>query len=591
MSEFELVEVASIEDTKALMNVVLGREKADLAVINARLMNVYTGEILDHFSVCSLGRRIAYVGNKPKEVIGEKTTVIDAAGQTLIPGLIDGHAHLGWLFNACEFLNHAMAGGTTTIITESMEPFAAGGRDAVLDFLASLKDQPIKIFATVSPNVSISRKSRGISIGNLEELLGRSDILGLGETYWQAVLQEPDLMLPFFYETLKKGKKLEGHSAGAAKNKLMAYVAAGISSCHEPINMKEVLERLRLGLYVMIREGSVRRDLEAISEIRNHGLNLRRLVLVSDGISPKDILEKGYMEFIVQKAIDCGFDPITAIQMATLNVAEHFSLDHVIGGIAPGRDADWLVIPDERTIAPRYVISKGRIIARDGKLLVPARKHNFSETSLRSVRLPEKLKASHFIIHTQDHDCQAEVRIIDLVTDLVTRESRLTLPVVTGEIRADVDRNVLKVAAIDRTHIPGKMFVGLVRGFCLRSGAVAATSAWDSSDIVVVGATDADMATAVNRVRDLDGGIVACRDGKILTEVPLPIFGLLSEKPMETLAREMDGLKKVLSDLGAPFPDPFLTLGTLTCAAIPYFRICEEGYVDFKSGQSLGVLV
>lgn len=576
-------------DSKELMNVALGQEKADLAVVNARLLNVYTGELTDDCSVSIKGKRIAYVGSAPKDTIGERTVVIDAKGKTVIPGLIDGHTHLAWLSGIDEFLKYAMKGGTTTIVTETMEAFAVRGYDGVTDFLAALEHQPVKIFGVAPAMVSVSKTAFGISRDILGKLLERDDIVGLGETYWQAVFQEPDRMLPIFQDTLASGKTLEGHSAGASGKKLAAYAATGISSCHEPISAEQVLERLRLGIHVMAREGSIRRDLGEIAKIRDTGAALRRLTLVSDGVDPGDLIEKGYMEYIVQKAIDSGFDPVTAVQMATLNVAEHFSLDGLIGGIAPGRYADMLIIPDIRKIEAEYVISNGQMICREGELLVSPRRHTFSEESLSSIRLPGKLTPSDFSIRIKDGSPEAEVRIIEMITDLVTKELRMKRPVIGGEIRTDVVEDILKIAATDRAHDPGRTFVGLIKGFCMRKGAMAFSAAWDTSDIVVVGADDSDMAFAVNRIHDLQGGAVVCADGKILAELPLPVMGLISDMPMEMLARRIGDVRKAVSDLGVPFPDPLLTLATLTGAAIPYLRICEEGLVNLKDGKTLGL--
>ncbi|SPD74697.1 conserved hypothetical protein [uncultured Desulfobacterium sp.] len=583
--------VRSIKDSKALMKVATGEEKADMAVINARLLNVYSGELLDNYSVGIKGKWIAYVGNNPKDIIGEKTEILDADGRTLIPGLIDGHTHLAFFVSACEFLKHAMKGGTTTIISETLEAFPVGGYEGLMDFISSLTDQPIKIFSTVTVMASISEKVRGVSLETIRSLMARSDILGMGETYWQSVLQEPDRILPLFNETLFAGKVLEGHSAGAKGTKLMAYIASGISSCHEPINAEEALERLRLGLHVMIREGSVRRDLAAISRIKDYGVDFRRLILVSDGLEPKDLIEKGGMEFIVQKAIDCGFDPITAIQMATLNVAEHFSLDNLIGGIAPGRYADMVIIPDPNTIQAQYVISNGSIIAQDGRVLIPPRQHSFSRKSMSSINLPKRFHPSDFKIAVKGDYKEVEVRIIEQVTDLITKEVKRSLPVDDGEIKSDVDQDILKVAAIDRTHLPGKLFVGLVKGFCLKDGAFATSGAWDTSDIVVIGANDDDMALAVNRIYGLQGGAVVCAAGKIMAELPLPILGIMSDMPLMILMQELDKIKTATSGLGIPFKDPLTTLAVLTTAAIPYLRICEEGLVNLKDGKSLGLIV
>ncbi len=579
------------KDLEQLIKVALGEEKADLAIINANLLDVFTGEILENYSVGIKGKRIAYIGDEPEEMTDKDTVIIDAKGKTLIPGLIDGHAHLAWLYNVNEFLKYAMKGGTTAIITETMEIFPVMGYEGVSDFLASLNHQPIKIFATAPAMVSTSQKRFGISVDAIRKLLSREEIVGLGESYWQAVFQRPDSMLPIFKEALNSGKVLEGHSAGARGRKLAAYAATGVSSCHEPINVQDVLERLRLGLYVMIREGSIRRDLEAISPVKDIGIDLRRLILVTDGVEPGDLIEKGYMEYVVQKAIDCGFDPVTAIQMATLNVAEHFSLDHLIGGIAPGRYADILIIPDLNTIKPEYVISNGQVIAREGENLVSPRKHFFSENSRKSVHLPRELTPEDFTIHVQNDADNIEVRVIDMITNLVTKEIKMTLPAAEGKIRADTEQGILKVSAIERADSTGKMFTGLIHGFGMKSGAIASSAAWDTSDIIVVGANDADMAAAVNRIYDLQGGAVLCNHGKIISEIPLPVFGLISDMPMNTLVQRIEKIRSQAAELGILFRDPLLTLVALTGAAIPFLRICEEGLIRLKDGKCLNLFV
>jgi adenine deaminase len=575
---------------KALMDVALGRQKAHLAVVNATLANVYTGELLEGQAVCIWDRWIAYVGPHPETSVGPDTHIVDARGKTVIPGLIDGHMHMAWLNNPSEFLEHVIAGGTTTIVTEALEAYAVCGYDGVADFLASLQDQPIKILATAPPMASISSRLNGIAITDLEKLLERPDIIGLGESYWQAVLHHPDRMLPIMQTALRHGTPLEGHSAGASETKLNAYVTTGVSSCHEPIKAGEVLDRLRLGLYVMVREGSIRRDLEKIAEIKEAGVDLRRLILVTDGITPDELVDRGYMEYLVQKAIDCGFEPIAALQMATLNVAEHFHLDHAIGGIAPGKRADLAVIPDIETIKAEQVISNGRIIAEHGKVVIHPRPHRFHAESLNSIRLSKPLQGSDFRIPAGSHGSRAQVRVVEMVTDLVTRERLTEMPVVDGQIRTDLSKDLIKVAAIDRTHTPGKRFVALIHGFGMTAGAVASSAGWDSSDIMVVGASEDDMATAVNRLHQLKGGAVVASNGMIEAELPLPVFGLLSQQPMATLIEQLKALNGAVQRLGVPFRDPLLSLNTLSGAAIPFLRMCEEGLVDLKLGQRVELI-
>jgi adenine deaminase len=439
--------------------------------------------------------------------------------------------------------------------------------------------------------ISISNSARGISEETLQKLLDRDDIVGLGESYWQAVLQDPDMVLPRFEQTLLAGKTLEGHSAGASEKKLSAYIASGISSCHEPINADQVIERLRMGLHVMVREGAVRKDLAEIAKITKQGIDLRRLILVSDSISPGDLIKNGYMEGIVQKAIDCGFEPINAIQMATLNVAEHFSLDHLIGGIAPGRYADLAIIPDIATIDAEVVVSNGQIIAQNGSIVIPPHNHAFSEESLNTIKLPREFAPSDFIIQAPDNTKKVRIRVINMITDLVTSEQEMNRPVTEGQLSINLAEDIVKIAAIDRTRNHGKLFVGLIRGFGLKSGAIASSAAWDTSDIVVVGADDADMAFAVNRIRSLQGGTVVCENGKILSELPLPVFGIISTLPLETIDQRFKDVAKAAKNLGSPFPEPMLSLITLTGAAIPYLRICEQGLVNLKDGKNVSLFV
>jgi adenine deaminase len=591
MTKTGILKPKTPEETRRLMKVSLGEEKADLAVINAKMVNVYTGELLEDQSITVKDKWIAYVGQNAGDSIGPQTEVIDAGGQTVIPGLIDGHTHIAWMFTAAEFLKYAISGGTTTVVTETIEPYPVCGYEGVIDFLESLRDQPIKILATAPAMVSISRTARDMPPETLAKLLARDDILGLGESYWQAVLQEPAQLLPRFEQALAVGKTLEGHSAGAGDKKLAAYVAGGISSCHEPINAAQVLERLRMGLHIMVREGSIRRDLAEIAKIKDTGIDLRRLILSTDGVEPRDLIEKGYMEFVLRKAIDYGFDPVAAIQMATLNVAEHFSLDGLIGGIAPGRYADLVIIPDVQTIEAQMVISSGKVVAEKGTLLTAPRQHTFTKQSLNSVKLPRDMKASDFIIGTEPTASQVNARIINMVTDLVTAELAMQWPVTDGQINPNIDQDVIKVAAIDRAHNPGKIYVGLIKGFGLKSGAMACSAAWDTSDIIVVGTNDEDMAGAVNRIRSLQGGALVYENGEVLAELPLPVFGIMSDLPLETIVQRLQEIKSAVSDLGVPFPDPLLTLITLTGAAIPYLRICEEGLVNLKDGKTVELFV
>jgi adenine deaminase len=579
-------------DMHALMQVALGESPADLVVVNARLVNVYTGEVQEKMCVAARGPWIARVSPDSGDVVGPGTTVVDAAGLALIPGLIDSHTHLAWIYTAAEFVPYAVASGTTTVVTETLEPYPVAGVDGVIDFLESLRGQPIKFLATAPAMVSISPAARGISAADLERLLQRDDVIGLGESYWQGVLQQGRAYLPAIETALRAGKIIEGHSAGASEKKLAAYAAAGVTSCHEPINAEQALSRLRAGLHVMAREGGIRRDLAEIAKIMEFKVDLRRLILASDGVSPRDLIDGRYMAQVVQTAIDCGIPPVAAVQMATLTPAEHFRIDDRVGGIAPGRLADLVIIPDPATIRPQTVISNGRVVYRDGRLLQPPRRHRFAEKSLATVRLPRRLTPEDFAIRAPaGAGSRVKARVIAMVTDLVTAERHVDLAPAAGRVEPDPAAGLCKIAAVDRSHRPGGMFTGLIQGFGLTSGAVACSAAWDSSDIVVVGANDADMACAVNRIADLQGGAVFCEDSAVVAEMALPVFGIACELPLPAAAGQLEELKQQLALRGVAFPDPLLSLITLTGAAIPYLRICEEGLVNLKDGRQVALFL
>lgn len=577
------------DEARRLIDVAMGRSHADLAVVNARMLNVYTGEILDGSQIAVSQKWIAYVGRDASASIGPQTQVIDAAGKVVIPGLIEGHTHLVWLASVSEYLRYLIPGGTTTLISETMEAYPVAGLDGVVDVLASFKDQPVKLFGTAPAMVSISRSAAGISGSHLASLVSRDDVVGLGESYWQALLQGPDTLLAAYSIVRGQRKTLEGHSAGASEKKLNAYVAAGISSCHEPISAQDVLDRTRLGVYVMIREGSIRRDLAAISTIAGTGVDTRRLILSTDGLAPDDLIADGGLEYVLQKAIDCGFDPVAAVRMATLNVAEHFGMDNLVGGIAPGRCADMLVVPDLGTIEPLWVISNGRVVAEKGRLLVEPRVHPYSTRSRNTIRITADVDPERFAIPAHGRSSTVTVRGIEMVSDLVTRKAAFDMPVAGDRIAVDKARDMIKVAAVDRTHEPGKTFTGMIHGFGLVRGALAASSAWDTSDIIVVGADEKDMALAANRIVDMQGGAVLCDGGRVIQEIPMPVLGIISDLPLESLARHLAVLKSAVRERGCPFPDPLLSLVALTGAAIPFFRICEEGLVDLKTGRTEGL--
>lgn len=579
-------------ELRELEGVALGKLKADLALVNGDIANVYTGELLHGWSVAVKGKRIAYVGPNASHTIGRATEVIDATGKVLIPGMIDAHAHIFQFYGLEEFIRYAMRGGATTVISEFNTLIYAYGYDGISDALNAVRDQPIKVFLTApsTPTISPAAGARAMDVQMLKRLLASDRVLGLGETYWSAVANGDGRLVSLMAETLAAGKTVEGHGAGARGRRLAAFTAMGPSSCHESISWEEARERLRLGLWTMVREGDIREDLAAVSKIKDKGIDLRRLILVTDGVGPKRLLNHGYLETVVQKAIDLGFDPIAAIQMVTLNPAQHFGLEGRVGGIAPGRCADIVVIPDLRTIEAEYVVSNGRTILRRGEVLAEPRKAGMPNSGPFSVNLPAEFRAADFTVRVGVNG-PVRVRVIDLVTELVTREVQLDMAAVDGEVGANVEEDIAKIAMIVATDKGPKSFVGLVRGFGIRKGALASTYCWDARGVLVVGANEADMAAAVNRVVELKGGMVVCSEGRVRAELALPVGGFVSEAPLEDLAAGLDDIRSQMAELGCSLPDPKLSLGVSSSNAIPFLRITEEGLVDVRSGQSVDLVV
>ncbi len=575
------------EQVYDLMKVSLGEATADLAIINGSIVNVHTGEMLTGDTVLIKGDKIAYVGKNTGKAIGSSTQVIDATGKILIPGFIDGHSHMLYPFSATELVRFAMKGGTTTIITETGEIAFSLGYHGIVEYLKSIKNQPIKIFVTAPPMVTLSRvaKENALNVNQLRKLLRRREVIGLGEPYWAQVVEGDPRIFDLIAETTIVGKKIDGHTSGAKGNKLQAYVALGVSSCHEPVTSEEVKERLRAGLSIFIREGEIRRELEAVAKIREEKLDLRRLGLCTDGLGPREFVTDGHMDFVVQKAINLGFDPIQAIQMATINTAQRFGMDGLIGGIAPGRYADILIIPEIKTIRPEYVISNGQLVAQDGQPVVSPRRHAYPSSVYDSIHLPRPFETKDFVIPIKDARSKVRVRVIDQVALLVTKEAILDIAVTDGELQPEVSQDILKVAAIEKTYTPGKTFIGLIRGIGLKRGAIATSTGWDCSDIVVVGCNGTDMAQAVNRIRELGGGVAVCAEGEVIAEISYPVGAWISLEPMETIASKLNALQRTATDLGCHSPNIHLTLDVLTTPAIPFLRITEDGLMDIRQNK------
>jgi adenine deaminase len=523
---------------------------------------------------------IAYVGPDHDPSKGEKTLVIDADEMVLLPGLIEGHTHLNKA-GIEEYVKHVIPSGVTTVVMETIDPGLIVGKKGIEYFVKGLQGQPIRFYYTVPPLCGLT-SSEEINAPPNEELLPLlkdPQCLGVGEIFWGNIFLEGDQgerARELASLALSLGKQVEGHTAGAAGRKLQAYTCFGFSSDHEPITEEEVLERLRLGYWVMIREGSVRKELPGIKGIFNKKLDFRRLALATDGIDPQAFMEEGYLDASLKTALQLGVAPELAYQMVTTNVAEHFRLDHLIGSLSPGKAADILIIPSAEEFSPQLVMCDGRIIYKDGKSLAEPKKvffpdDMFNTIDIQSYAFPSPPK-------------KGKTRVIELVTGLVTREKIIDLE------DPEESKDVVMLLALDRVGGRGS-FMGLLKGFGLQRGAYGTTMSWDTIDMIIVGCDTRSIETVIKRLREIGGGGVFVIGDEVVSEFPAPLYGFYSLKPMETLRAEIKKLEESLKKNGVKWEKPVLTIDTLGTPAIPHLKITHHGYVGLKDRKILSLEV
>ncbi|MFO7986879.1 MAG: adenine deaminase C-terminal domain-containing protein [Desulfatiglandaceae bacterium] len=578
-------------DMRRLVDTALGRRAADLVVQNGDLMDVYTGRMLPGRSIAITDGWIAYVGSDAEHTVGPETRVIDAGGRVVCPGFMDAHTHLINYFNMPEFLSYAIPSGVTTLVTELECYGFILGAEGVRIFLDQIESSPIKIYALVPPMISLSPAVRPLMI-RPEQLAGLFEdprVMGLGESFWQGTILTPDQrVLDLISETRKHRKSVQGHAAGAFDQKLAAYAAIGVESCHEAISTEDVLNRLEMGLYAMIREGDIRRDLEIILPLRDK-IDFRRVILVTDGTNPGLLMQNGYLQDVVQKAIDLGVEPMDAIRMVTLNPAEHLGLDTLTGGIAPARYGDLLILPDARTMKPQWVISKGRVVARDGQVTVTLPAAQYPEQLMNTVRA-DPVSSGDLRISQSLADADGKVRTLDIQPGgLVAREGRARPKVVSGDLAADPENDLLKIFFMERLSGQGDSFTGFVRGWGQKQGAVATTLCWDAGGIMGIGENDADLTAAVNHLIDIQGGTAVFVDGDLILEIPLSVGGYVSPLNMAELVERLSRFQKRITSLGTRLDFAHLALSVLTTPAIPFIRMTEKGYYRFRESDVVGL--
>ena len=586
------------EVTKLLVSTAMGMEKADLVVRGGNLVNVNSGELLKNVDVAVKKDRIALIG-RADHTIGNKTVVIDATDKYLAPGFLDGHIHIeSSMVTATQFAKAVIPHGTTGVFIDPHEIANVFGLKGVKLMLDEARDLPLKVFACIpscvpaAPNLETSGAE--INPADVEEAIKWEEVVGLGEVMnYPGVLHGDEKIHEEIRISLHANKVVEGHSNGLLDTELAAYAAAGITSCHESTSKIDGVQRLRLGLYTMMREGSAWRDVaEVIKCLTEQKMDTRHAVLVTDDRHPETLMTQGHVDDVVRRAIEEGVDPVTAVQMATLNTAEHFRVSRDIGSVAPSKCADILILNSLSKVSIDTVIADGVVVAKQGRMLVDLAPPKYPDFVKRSIHLKRQLTAENFVVNAPIREGKVKVHVIGVVEAKVfTRHLQEELPVEKGRVRLSVGKDIAKVAVVERHKLTGNIGLGFVSGFGFKEGAVASSVAHDSHNLLVVGMNDYDMAIAVNKLAEVGGGMNAVKNGETKGMVELPIAGLMSDQPVEKVSEQVEKLYKAWVALGCTMASPFMTMSLLALPVLPELRITDKGLVDTQKFRLLGLFV
>lgn len=566
-----------IENLEHLIRVASGADPAHLVFKNAKILDVFDCKIHEGMSVAIWGNKIAGISADPYH--GEKE--IDLKGKYLVPGLLDGHIHVeSTMLTVGEFARCVVPHGTTTIIIDPHEIANVLGLDGIRYMLESSKYQPLTVHVCLPscvPATDLETAGSKLSAFDLWSFFQNKWVVGLAEMMnYPGVIHADKGVLEKIDLAQSMGKRIDGHAPALRGKPLNAYLAAGIKSDHECISREEAAEKLAGGMHIMIREGSLAKNMEDLLPLVNDR-NHTRFMFVTDDRHPHTLRDHGHMDAIVRKAIGLGLDPIVAVKMASYNTAIYFKLES-LGAVAPSYIADLLVVEDLKKFDVQMVFKNGELVARDGHLLYtpPVRK----DLEIRSTVNIKWLEPSDFFVPMRD----GKLRVIEIIPkSLYTREIRVAPKVRGQEVVADPEQDIAKIVVVDR-HQARHVGVGFVRGFGLKSGAWAQTIAHDSHNVIAVGVNDADIMKAIVRIRKIGGGIAVSQNETVLEELPLPIAGLMSDKSFPEVTEAMDRLFHALRNkLGSPIGDPFMTLAFLALPVIPELKITDRGLVDVKT--------
>ena len=562
----------------------MGDKKADLVLKNCNLLSVYTREIIPKIQIAIINDRIAYVGPDANHTIGPKTKVIDVKNKYVSPGFADPHLHIDQFVLPSEFAKKALLCGVTSLFSDPIDVVSVAGNKGFQEFLKLGENLPIRIFQVVPGGLPVDAKfsnSKSLTLSQEKIAVKHPHVLGLGEVFsWTKVtLREPKTMKSIS-SMLECDCIINGHTAGASEKKLNAYVSSGILSCHEPINFDQVLERLRLGMWIMIREGSIRRDLkEIIPRVLSHGTYLNRLMFCSDGLDPLDITKFGHIDHCIRESIRHGLKPIDAITIASKNNFDYYNMGKDLGGIAPGKLADILIFDDLKSFKPTKVFVGGKLVISNGRFVIPIKKKPIPSWIKKTVKL-KNFSKNDFLIKSKKKNVVANT--IFMQSEIITKIGSSELHSKDGNVPASLNSDVWKVAAFDRIHGTNRHSIGFLENFGADIGAFASTWSFHENDLIVIGSDDSDMAIASNHLIKNQGGLVVVKSGKILASLPLTFAGIVSTDSFENVSSNFEKINNIIVDSGCKFSRPHLIPLFLPFLALPSVRILSGGIVDVK---------
>jgi adenine deaminase len=587
--------------TRTLVDVAMGRKKADLVIKNGQWVCVQSGEILPGTDIAVVGDRIAFVGEDASHTIGDKTRVVDAEGKYLVPGLLDAHMHVeSGMVTVTEFVRAVAPRGTTGMFIDPHEIANVFGLEGVRLMADEAEDQPIHVWVQIPSCVPSAPglETPGSSIGpdDVAEAMNWDRIIGLGEMMnFPGVFFGDEKMHDEMAATRAAGRVIGGHYAAPDLGiPFHGYVAGGPEDDHEGTRKEDAVARVRQGMKAMLRYGSGWLDVEAqVGAIIEDKLDSRHFILCTDDSHSETLVNDGHMDRVLRHTIDLGVDPMTALQMATINTAEHFGVARDMGQIAPGRYADFLLVSDLNDFRPEKVFAKGKLLADSGEWQFDLPEHDYPEWATRSVNMKCPLAAEDFkLVVDQGISSPATAHVIGVVEGQApTQHLKMPVDVLDGEVKIDLEKDLLKIALVERHQGTGGVVVGLVSGFGLQGKcAIGSTVAHDSHHMIVVGTDEEQMAIAANHLSEIKGGQVVVKDGKIIGQVALPIAGLMSNKRADLVAGEAATVLEGFQACGCSIINPNMQMSLLALVVIPALRISDLGLVDVEKFEFVPVI-